>query len=333
LSQLNVHGASLHDIAHSLLSSVEFKKAPSEETELLRFNDLRVYAGYSKEDLEIFSNFNTQGVGGAPGFVTDWIGSRVRTSSLWDGCERLDGAVTPIPVPGDYHSEAVEWIGALKAVLAADTSFSVMELGAGHGPWLSAACAAARSIGIRELHICGVEADPGRFALLQQNLRDNALADSDVQLHQAAIGVEAGHARWPRIEDPRNVAGGRPNRPGNVDDQVYLAPFNNDMIDVDIIALGPLLRQRPVWDLVHIDVQGTEAELCQGCIDDLSRHVRYLVIGTHSRKLDGDLLAFLLEAGWSIEHEKPTQMGCAKGLPLPALTMCDGTQVWRNPRV
>jgi FkbM family methyltransferase len=293
--------------------------------------DIRVYAGYGDDDLQLFSRFDTSHVRPSPGFVPDWIGSRVRLASLWDGLEGANGTVQGLPIPCDYHAEAVEWIGTLKAVLEARSSFSVMELGAGHGPWLAASCAAARSRGLKELHLCGVEADPGRFALLQQNMADNNLLDLNTTLVQGAIRVEPGRARWPRILDPRNHSGARPLRESNADDAAYLARRYTEMIDVQIVALTPLLQQRPLWDLVHIDIQGTEDELCRGCQSELLARARYLVIGTHSRKLDADLMEIMSSAGWRLEHEKPTRIVCNPDTRLPK-TRSDGTQVWRNPQ-
>ena len=34
------------------------------------------------------------------------------------------------------------------------------------------------------------------------------------------------------------------------------------MLDVEVVSFGRLLGLQPLWDLVHIDIQGTEAELC-----------------------------------------------------------------------
>jgi hypothetical protein len=36
----------------------------------------------------------------------------------------------------------------------------------------------------------------------------------------------------------------------------------------------------------------------------LSERVRYLVVWTHSRKIDGDLLLLLFRAVWILEHER-----------------------------
>ena len=62
--------------------------------------------------------------------------------------------------------------------------------------------------------------------------------------------------------------------------------------------------------------------------------MRYLVVGTHSRKLDGDLVELFHRAGWQLEHEKPTQFSYTRKMEqLENMTVGDGTQVWRNPRV
>jgi FkbM family methyltransferase len=313
-----------HQLARAFLRSAESGAASARTA--IDAGDLRVYAGYDDDDLALFDRFDTGSVRPAPGFATEWIGSRVRLSSLWRGCGLADDAVLPRPIPCDYHAETIEWVGLLKAVLAAEGGFAAMELGAGHGPWLAAGAAAARARGIAALHVCGVEADPGRFALLRLNMQDNGLSDAS-RLVQAAVGAVAGQARWPRIADPQNDAGARPLREGNRDDATYLAGrAGGEMIDVRILPFAELLAARTLWDLVHVDVQGTEAELCGACLDDLSRAVRFMVIATHSRRLDGEIMEIFARAGWHLENEKPARIG---GSAQASRT--DGTQVWRNP--
>ena len=175
------------------------------------YSDLFAFHGYAEEELQLFSQFDTSRVIATPGFLTDWIGSRVRLSSLWRSAARegADRSVLPLPIPCDYHAATIEWIGILKAVLASVRSFSAIELGAGHGPWLAASSAAARALGIDELHLRGVEADPGRFALLQQNMDDNQLSTADTILYNAAIGAKGGRARWPRLDNPIEESGVR----------------------------------------------------------------------------------------------------------------------------
>ena len=99
------------------------------------------------------------------------------------------------------------------------------------------------------------------------NMKDNGL---EAELLQATVGVEAGHARWPKLLDPNNEAGNRPIRSENgiinADDLAYLGqPVpSREMIDVQIIPFADMLDRQKVRDPIHLDVQGTEAEICRG---------------------------------------------------------------------
>jgi hypothetical protein len=86
--------------------------------------------------------------------------------------------------------------------------------------------------------------------------------------------------------------------------------------------------------MIHIDVQGHEVEICRSCIEELYRRVHWLIVGTHSRKLDGDMIELMRAAGWLLENEKPSKFHFLLEAPtLEAMTHVDGIQVWRNPRM
>ena len=297
-----------------------------------------IYAGYGPADLWVFDRFADANPHPAPGFVTDFIGTRTRTTSLWDVARGFDGQVMGRPVPYDLF-EAIEWVGLLKAVLSARGGrFAMMELGAGWGPWLAAGGVAARHLGIADLRLLGVEADPGRFELMRQHLRDNELDPEAHRLVCAAVGVEPGRARWPRITDPANAGGARPVRQDgaglDTGDTAYMLGALDDHIEVEIVPLAGLLEHEPVWDLVHIDVQGWEAKLCAGAVAALTERVRWLIVGTHSRVLDGQVIEILHAAGWVLENEKPTRFNFDPSKPsIDSMAEVDGAQVWRNPRL
>lgn len=296
------------------------------------------YPGYTQQDLAVFDAFQNAAPQSAPGFVTNFIGVRTRTSSLWNDARALDGQVQGLPVPGDFF-EAIEWIGVLKSVLSARDRFVAMELGAGWGPWLVASAVAARLRGIESTSLLGVEADPGRFDLMMQHFKDNGLEPEHHRLLCAAVGTEAGKARWPRIWDPANAGGARPVRyvgAGrdvlDVGDAAYMRGAIDDFVDVEILPFDTVLNYEPVWDLVHMDVQGWEAALCRVCVKTLTGRVRWLIAGTHSRKLDGDLLEVMFQAGWILENEKPTRFVFDREREtLQSMGNVDGVQVWRNP--
>jgi len=336
LARLRSGAVGCEQLMSEFINCAEFKARDRRE-HAIDCDDPRVYAGYTDSDLGIFDQFRNAAVRPTEGFVTDFIGSRARVSLLWRGCEGLDGKIHPIPIPSDYHAEAIEWIGTLRAVLAAKNRFAMMELGAGHGPWLAASAKAAELRGIGRIVLCGVEPDPGRFALMSQNVKDNALEHYSITLIEAAVGTSDGTVRWPRIADPANDAGARPltgscggDRLGDRGDPVRCS----ETIEIAIVSFGRLLARQPVWDLIHIDIQGSEVEICNAFADELLASARYLVVGTHSRKLDGDLMELMFRTGWHLDHEKPTRMAFSTDAAgLEQMTVQDGTQVWRNPRL
>jgi FkbM family methyltransferase len=295
--------------------------------------ELQVYRGYTQADLQVFEPFDIK-PSPRPGFVTDFHGGRTRTALLWDGVRHLDGTVLPLPVPADYHAEAIEWVGTLRSVLEASGGYAAMEVGAGMGPWLVAAGVAARLRGLAPIRLAGIEADPARFAAMRQNLADNGFDPDAQMLVQGAAGVAAGIARWPVRADTRNDAGLRPLREGVAEDAAYYEGDAGRTMEVQVHALAGLLAHEQRWDLLHVDIQGGEAELCAGAIDAMTKHVRRLVVATHSRILDGAVMAAMRGAGWRLEAEKPTRFVPQDDVAsLERMTTHDGTQVWRNPRL
>jgi FkbM family methyltransferase len=171
---------------------------------------------------------------------------------------------------------------------------------------------------------------------MRQHFIDNGLSPDAHRLIKAAVGAEVGRARWPKIQDSSNYWGTRPARlqGEKVDDGDvnYLGGLLQEYIDVEVIDVNEILNFEPLWDLVHIDVQGWEAIICRRAAKLLKERVRYLIVGTHSRKLDGDIYDQFHQEGWILEHEKPSQMKFAPGVKeLESMTLADGTQVWRNP--
>jgi FkbM family methyltransferase len=292
---------------------------------------LQLFSGYTDADTKIFAEFVNPDAKPESGFLVDFLGSRIRTTSLWKHARALDGQTIGIPVPTDFfHAEAIEWIGLLKAVRSAAGQYVAMELGAGFGPWVVAGGVAARLRGIKDIRLCAVEGDSQHFRSLRQHLADNGFEPDQHALFEAAVGTCAGVAQWPIAENPSEEWGCRPIQ-GSGD---YTGRQFPKTKQVEIVPMLDLVVREPRWDLVHIDVQGDEVDICRSCIDELNARVRWIIVGTHSRKIDGDLVELMWRAGWWLEHEKPAKF--AFGLnptTLEAMTTIDGTQVWRNPRL
>lgn len=294
-------------------------------------SELQHYPGYAPADLAVLEEFRLRAPRPEPGFIVDFIGVRTRATSLWREVQELAGTVVPPPVPSDFHAEAVEWIGLLKAVKDARDQFVMMELGAGWGPWLVAGATAARARGIREFRLLGVDADEGHVRFMRQHIADNGFDPEAQTLVHGAVGPEPGVAKFPRLPDPANDFGSRPMQAAEGD---YAGREFAETVDVEVLGIAVLLQREPLWDLVHIDVQGGETALCERAIDLLAERARWVIIGTHSRKIDGDLVDMFTRHGWKLEHEKPSRFIFRPAMPtLDAMTTHDGTQVWRNPRI
>jgi FkbM family methyltransferase len=296
---------------------------------------LQTYRGYAEADVHLLQDFCVPDRRPEPGFIVDFLGVRTRVSSLATP-QRASEGVLDIPVPGDYHAEAIEYVGLLESVVAARRQFVALELGAGWGPWLVAGAKAAQMRGLVTIRLYGVEADPQHFEFMVQHFLDNGLDPGAHHLFKAAVGLERGQARWPKIADAANDWGSRPARVDggttNEQDAAYLGGLLNDFIEVEVLPVSDILEREERWDLVHIDVQGWERLICEHARAQFNARVAHLVIGTHSRKLDGDLVDLFHREGWILEHEKPTQFRFMPGAKmLESMNLADGTQVWRNP--
>jgi hypothetical protein len=310
------------------------RPGPSSSTLSDKVDFLQIYRGYSDDDLIIFEVFKKAGLRPKDGFVTDFLGGRTRVATLYDAVKPLSGQIFGPPVPGDFHAEAVEWLGVMKTALTAKDRYVAMEWGAGWAPWLVAGVKAAQHLGITSCRLYGVEADPVHYGAMHQHLVDNGLVPTEHVLLQGAVGPEAGSAQWPVELDALNQWGSRPIREGSADDIDYLNERIDRFIDIDIFEARELVLRELAWDMVHIDIQGWEGEVCRSCIGVLCERVKWVIIGVHSRILDAELLQIFHAAGWILEHEKPTRfLFQPSKTTFEAMVTADGTQVWRNPRL
>ncbi len=299
---------------------------------------LDIYTGCTSKDFDLIHARFTQEVHPEPGFVVDRLGVRTRMSSLWEEVQHLNGTVSSVPIPSDFHAESIEWAGMLKAVETARSSFRMMEAGAGWGPWAVASGVAARNAGITDISLMAIEADPGHFAFLRQHLLDNGFDPDEHRLLQRAVGVEASLARWP-VVDSRSDWGARPiamkSETDNGEVAVdYRGKTFTDTLEIEVVPFEQLVTMEPRWDLVHMDVQGEEANICRAAARELDKRVHWFVVGTHSRLNEGGLLDTFAGMGWELENEKPARLQVFSGAKRDeSFLSTDGTQVWRNPKL
>lgn len=296
------------------------------------------YAGYTADDLARIATLACPTEPSA-GFVTDFVGVRTRPLFLPPAVQYTSTTIGELPVPGDrLHAETIEY-AALARVLGdrRKESFEVFELGAGWGPWMALAGVLARRLGQERIGLLGVEADPRHLEFCKQHLADNGLRppgdEPCTQLDGVRCELLAGAVWWEDTElsfpegDPMDY--GHAARSLAV--EFEYRGFHTEHRTVRAFGLGQLLAKVPVVDLVHLDIQGAEYEVISHSMDALATTVRYLFVGTHSRQIEGNLIALLGGKGWELLNEKPCRFALDPSVPtLEGMTTRDGGQLWRN---
>jgi hypothetical protein len=249
---------------------------------------------------QTFSGFAPCAATGESGVFFDFLGTKTRTEYLPESCQWLSGKVFGFPEPGaTILHEYEEWQGVMRAVREASGSFVCVELGAGWGPWLVSSAFAAKHLGISNIFLIGVDADRRNLEFMKAHFSDNGLDYRQHKFFHAAIGNR--NARpffWNR--------GGAPS-----------------------MSLKTLLRDLPVVDLIHCDIQFAESKAFAAGIKEVTKRVRRVVIGTHSRKIEDELIETFRAWSWFLEYETACKYRIDHGLPY---LNTDGVQVWRNTR-
>lgn len=270
------------------------------------------------------------------GFVTDFVGS-VTDINYIKGLERFSGHIEGMPRPWNFHAGVEEWVASLRAVDLAGDKFTAVELGAGWAPWLVSCSLAARRKGIADVFCIAVEGDVGHFGSIRQHFENNGFKEDEYRAIHAVVGPRSGVAIFPIAEDSSSDWGLQPVFCGS-DQEAEAMMSHPEFVDyrgfrfsgvrkLPSVSLSDVFEGLSTVDLLHIDIQGGEADLVNSNISLLAERVRYMVIGTHSRMIEGDLFRELSRSGWAIEVEKPCEFELAS-----LNVVVDGTQAWRNTR-
>ena len=262
------------------------------------------------------------------GMVVNFLGVAVDPKIYPPILADKGGTVEPIPFPANWHADIAEWGAALRAVDLSGPRFIMIELGCGWGCWMNNMGAAARSTG-REVHVIGVEGDVGHIEFAQEALARNGFTPDQWTVVNGIAAGRAGTALFPRQDHAGGSWGLEPVF-GATDEQRDEAVARGSHDVLPMIPLEQIAADHERIDLLHIDIQGGEADLIADCLSTLNEKVAYLVVGTHSRQIEGRLFDMMLAAGWRLEMERPAILSVTG--PSPIVTV-DGLQGWRNLRI
>jgi len=263
-----------------------------------------------------------------PGYLTNFLGVHTDPKFFPDILKGRGGEVEGIPIPCNWHADVSEWGAALRAVDLAHHDFTVVELGCGWGCWLNNTGVAARRAGLG-VHLIGVEGDAGHLKFAEEAYGVNRFGAQQVTLHRGIAAPRAGVALFPR-QQRAGVEWGLEPIFDATEEQRLLAAQSGSHDELPMIALEKLVAPRRRVDLLHIDIQGGEADFIAGCLSVMNSKVGYLVVGTHSRQIEGRIMDTLLGAKWKLEIERPAIVSLSGDAPVVTV---DGVQGWRNPRL
>lgn len=262
----------------------------------------------------------------SPGHLTNFLGVRIDPKFFPTILQGREGQVEGIPIPANWHADIAEWGAALRAVDLARGTFIVIELGCGWGCWMNNTGVAARRVGLN-VHLIGVEGDEGHVGFAQESLATNGFAPHQVSLHHGIAAPHGGVALFP-VQGLSGVHWDLQPVFGATEEQRRAAMQSGQYDALPMIALEELVEPHARIDLLHIDIQGGEADFIAGCLTVLRRKVAYVLVGTHSRQIEGRIMDTLLAAGWRLEIERPAILSLGEFNPQ---IVVDGVQGWRNP--
>jgi FkbM family methyltransferase len=298
----------------------------SEEFLLRNIGRLSDLIPVTAADLELFQPFGRYRGRPTPGFITDFLGVKTDVAFV-KGIEVLGGTVQGYPLPrGNFHGDLTEWTGTLQSVLAAKERFVAVELGAGWAPWLVICARACAIRGIDDVSLIGLEGSSGHAAMMRRHFQTNGIRPEKHQLLHAAVGAIDGVAEFPIASDPA-ADWGQAAIVGQHGGYDYRGHSITATESVPLLSIKTILADEALVDLVHIDVQGAEVDILRPALSILNAKVKCLIIGTHSRAIEGELVELLGAGGWKLWRDHSCHL---TQFDERIICTVDGCQVWHN---
>jgi FkbM family methyltransferase len=289
----------------------------------------QIYRGYSSAQAAMLRSVISHQARQEPDRIVDGFGQQTLLECIpFASSFDLDRLTVPIPDDG-YHAEAAEYVAVADSVLKARSRYCIVELGAGWGPWVGLGGVLARSRGLADITVIAAEAHPARFELMKKHLASNLLDGSQdgvtCRLFNGAATVTRCQVFFPDVDVTAMGAA--------VSESEYSTDYRgrqHSNLQVEGYPLAEMLGDSSI-DLLHMDVQGSELALVEANLDLLARQVKAMMIGTHSRPIEGGLIELLYRNGWELALEKPCRVAWKVRNPShePAIET-DGCQYWRR---
>lgn len=203
---------------------------------------------------------------------------------------------TSYPAPYASYFELVFVLESVAAARSRDR-FTVIELGAGYGPWLAIAHRAMQAIAPKPVHLVGVEMVAQHYKWMHDHLRNNGINPEDHTLIEAAVSSRSGQRVY-RPEPNREWDFGQTLLPRTQHGQPP-----TDGVEVRCVTLPEILQHHEHVDVIHADLQGEELNALGPALAELDDKVSRLIVATHSRSIHRSLRRSLANLGWTCVYD------------------------------
>jgi len=298
--------------------SREFQKSDYEKFRQLILNDeetvacLRPYTGKALEYLPI----GLFGLQEYPHYVPGY--REVSTNRNYPAHE----------IPRD--EEYFEWMDILDSIKVSNGSFQFVEVGAGYGRWAARAYRMANLFGLREIHICTIEADPIHSNWLKEHMTLNHIEKSRWSHYECAVSNYEGSGEffvlrpnaYSHISEAKNWYGQALVRNGWE---------GATSVQVEVKELSTILNSLPfeTIDLLDFDIQGEEPLVLEEISKQLHR-VKRIHIGTNSREDERFFRKFFSKRKWS--RVRDYEGDGIRETYVGKVSFLDGVQTYVNPK-
>ena len=297
-------------------------------------NDNQIFVGYDFDSVARLKKYVEPTLEPEEGFHKDCFG--VKTKYTFFRSESGTSLYRELPFPDNgLYGEMIEILSTCFAVDAGEQDMVVYEFGAGFAPWLVVSANFALKRGVDSLRLVAVEADPERLPLIDDHFANNGLPKAgephplvSTKIVHAAVSDAPGELHF-SAQSIHDWGGGVSSDVAETDYRGMQAAT----VAVPALPVDVLLKDETLVDLIHFDIQGFEYRSIAAAAETMNSKVKSIIIGTHSRVIEGQLIDHLRKNGWLLVFEKPCKFNPTSRLPdLTGATYFDGTQFWINPR-
>jgi FkbM family methyltransferase len=279
--------------------------------------------------LNLISKYSVENLNASKTFFTNFVGLKIAPEYMPECVRNRVGTVECPPIPANWHTDIAELGAVLRAVdLTSDNRFIMGEMGCGWGCWMGISGLVAKKRGL-DVKLYGIEGDKKHISWAKENMINNGFSEKEYAIVEGIASATSGKALFP-LADKETIHYGLEPIFNASDLEIQKALKNKSHEILPMVPLEKIFSGESRVDLLHVDIQGGEVDLISGSMDYLSKHVSYLVIGTHSRSIEGKLIDILLKNGWILEIERPAIFHMKQS---ELVTAVDGVQGWRNPEL